>query len=186
MVGRIRYRTRQFWHYLAAAPAANDLDFIKTLLQAPLYDLFKSLSQEEQAHSINVLNKLLERGQKNPDLLTVALLHDVGKSRFPLRLWERVFIVFVKLVLPERSKSWGNSDLLTATTHGWGRFNWLLKKPFLVAEQHPQWGAEMVSKAGGSPLVVALVARHQEKLTKEPSGEEDTLLSKLQMVDDES
>jgi hypothetical protein len=186
MSGRLLYRTRQFWHYLAASPASHDLETVKDILQPSLYALFSSLAPEEQAHSIKILNRFLEMGEKHTDLLMAALLHDVGKSRFPLRLWERVFIVIGKHLFPQLSKDWGMNNPLTPQPGLWNRFSWAMKKPFMVSELHPQWGAEMVAAAGGSSLLAALVRRHQQKLVEPPTAEEDVLLAKLLMVDDES
>jgi hypothetical protein len=186
MAGRILYRTRQFWHYLSSSPAYQDIENIKSILQPPLFVLFSGMSQEEQAHSANILKKLLQKGEKNPELLSAALLHDVGKSRFPLRLWERVFIVLAKMVFPQRCRTWGANNSLAPPSGAWRGFFWRLKKPFMVAELHPQWGAEMAAKAGASRRVVSLIRRHQDWLGESPVEEEDRLLAMLQMVDDES
>jgi hypothetical protein len=186
MAGRLLYRTRQFWHYLSASPASNDLDSIKEYLPLHLYSLFLDLSNEEQAHSINILTKLLENGEENPELLRAALLHDVGKSRFPLRMWERVFIVIAKSSFSEGVKTCGKNNPLAPSPGIWNRLIWSLKKPFMVAEMHPEWGAKMVSDAGGSPLLVSLIRRHQEELEGLSICEEDGLLEKLQIFDDES
>jgi hypothetical protein len=186
MAGRILYRTRQFWHYLAASPASTDLDTVKKILEPPLLDLFLGMSPEEQAHSINILHKLLEMGENNPDLLAAALLHDVGKNRFPLKLRERVLIVLCKMAFPRHIKRWGAGNHLTPPLGFWKGILWRLKKPLMVAEQHPRWGAEMAFKAGANPLVVSLIRRHQEKLDRTRLNQEVDLLLKLQMVDDES
>jgi hypothetical protein len=187
MAGRILYRTRQFWHYLAASPASHDLETIKTFLPPPLLALFSSMSPEEQAHSISILNKLQGQGEQNTNLLAAALLHDVGKSRFPLRLWERVYVVLIKTAVPNLCKEWGANNPLTPAEGAWNGFLWRLKKPFMVAVRHPEWGAEMAAAAGANPQVVALIRRHQDPLTEiTVVNEEDGLLRKLQMVDDES
>jgi hypothetical protein len=53
----------------------------------------------------------------------------------------------------------------------------------VVAIQHPAWGAEMAAEAGSSPLVVALIRRHQNLLQDEAVSLEDRLLGALQRVD---
>jgi hypothetical protein len=168
------YRTSQFWHALKAAPAAEDLQRLRGTLAPPLLALFLQQQASEQAHSLQVFNRLLEAGETDPDLLPAALLHDVGKSRHPLRVWERVLIVLGQALMP------GWVDRLGAgKAHGW-------KRLFAVARQHPAWGAQMVEAAGASPLTVELVRRHQERLAAPPASAADRLLSLLQKFDNES
>jgi len=136
--------------------------------------LFNRMHDSEQAHSLRVYNQLLAQGEKDTDLLVAALLHDVGKSRHPLRLYERVVVVLAKALFPEQVKQWGQGD-----PGGWQR-------PFVIAEQHPAWGAEMAAQAGASPKAVALIYRHQEKLSGKADTHEDQLLLRLQLLDEES
>jgi hypothetical protein len=140
-------------------------------------DLFLRQPPVEQAHSLDVFIQLSEQGENSPDLLAAALLHDVGKSRFPLRPWERAAVVMGKAFFPAWVEKWGVSD-----PRGW-------KRPFVVAAQHARWGAEMADAAGASALTVSLIRRHQD-LTggdrrHDVSGDE-ILLQKLQMIDNES
>jgi hypothetical protein len=61
------------------------------------------------------------------------------------------------------------------------------QRPFIVASQHPRWGAELAIEAGVTPLTANLIRRHQEPLSPEPSSSaswEDQLLWKLKAVDD--
>jgi hypothetical protein len=139
-------------------------------------ELFMRLQNSEQVHSLCLYCQLIEAGERHLDLLIAALLHDVGKTLYPQRLWERMLIVISKAILPESSRQWGQG-----APRGW-------RKPFVVAEQHPAWGADLAAQAGASPLAVALIRRHQSLLTKaEPPGAlslEDQLLYKLQFLDD--
>jgi hypothetical protein len=168
---RIAYRTRQFWQAVSAAPSPTDLDLAHQILSPTLFNLFLEMNRGEQAHSMNILHQLLLMEETQPDLLAAALLHDVGKSRYPLRLWERVEIVLGRAIFPVKSRIWGQGAPL-----GW-------RKPFVVAARHPDWGADMAAAAGASPLTVALIRRHQNRDTA-CSGFEDRLLACLQEVDD--
>jgi hypothetical protein len=58
------------------------------------------------------------------------------------------------------------------------------RRAFIVAEQHPIWGADLAAECGTSQLAVSLIARHQEQIPPEASSMEDILLRKLQAVDD--
>jgi len=139
------------------------------------------MQKNEQAHSLRVLKELRNRREENIDLQTAALLHDVGKIQAPLRLWERILIVIVKAFCPNCVKKWSSAPTGGSLT----RFGW--RRAFIVAEQHPAWGADLASQYGTSPMAVSLIARHQEQLPpvdNNESSEEDWLLRKLQAVDD--
>ena len=189
---RFIYRARQYWHALIDSPAPEDLEQARRILPTPLMDLFMQLQGSEQVHSLRIHERLQEQNEVNKDLLVAALLHDVGKIRYPLHLWERVLIVVSNSLFPEIVKTWGQGE-----PRGW-------RRSFVVAEQHPAWGAEMAAKAGASLMAVALIRRHQEKpanqivkgdhandmLSGQPAEEstllEDRLLSRLQNLDNES
>ena len=177
---RVFYRARQFWLALRAQPTAQDLGQARGFVSAPLMALFNNLQPGEQAHGLHVLRKLLQQGETHPDLLAAALLHDVGKQRCALLLWERAMIVMARALCHEKAKRWGSGsaewDLKRAT--------W--RRPFIVAEQHPAWGAELARQAGASDLLVSLILRHQQPLSPSLHSLEDELLSKLQVLDDES
>lgn len=169
----LSYRVSQFWKALAAAPSQEDLLTAERLLSAELMNLFLRMQPGEQSHSMQVCLQLVKEGYESQDLLTAALLHDVGKSRHPLRAWERALIVIVRRLSPESIERWGNGKV-----HGW-------KRPFAVALQHPEWGAEMVRAVGASELTIRLIQRHQERC-QSYEGAENELLMVLQKVDNES
>jgi hypothetical protein len=103
------------------------------------------------------------------------LLHDVGKARYPFRLWERVLVVVARKLAPRRISAWGDG-----TPTGW-------KRPFVISKQHPAWGAQLASQAGADPLAIELIARHQSKVDEpQPPCEQDRLLRSLQAADDEN
>jgi hypothetical protein len=194
---RIFYRTRQFWQALGASLSPEDLDLVHEVLAPSQRRLFEQLQMSERVHSIKVLRALLDRGEDHPDLLLAALLHDVGKSRFPLNLLDRILIVLGKAFFPQRAKRWGSepvSDLKSLRSYDRPgllveTFLKIWRRPFIIAERHPAWGAEMAARSGASPLAVALIRRHQDELDPGPGsnpGIEQHLLRKLQAVDDNS
>jgi len=180
---RILYRTRQFWHALGSAPSSDSIALAWTLLTPPQQLIFNRMLQSEQVHSLRVLHELLAQQEENKDLLVAALLHDVGKSRFPLHLWERVVIVLAKKIYPAGAKRWGervSED--EQAPRGW-------RRAFIIAEEHPVWGAEMAADAGCSQLTMNLISRHQDIIPVskiDNLSKEDRLLLKLQAIDDES
>jgi putative nucleotidyltransferase with HDIG domain len=120
-----------------------------------------------------VLDVLLEFGEHDPDLLAAALLHDVGKLRHPLHLWERVFIVLARSIAPSWAATKANPD-----GPGW-------QGALAVSEFHAQWGAEMLIEAGASQRLVDLVRRHQD-LPSDCNDVTDRLLARLQQADNQS
>ncbi len=170
----LSYRARQFFQALKASPSSVDLDRVRAILDPALMDLFLRMNASDQAHSIQVMQKLQKEGNSHPDLLSAALLHDVGKYLYPLRIWERMLIVVVKAFLPRQASRWGRAE-----ARGW-------KRAFAVAEQHPAWGAELAAQAGANPTTILLIRRHQDTRPVSSRSFGDQLLIQLQLADDES
>jgi hypothetical protein len=166
-----RYRVRQFWHALAAAPSTEELRQASQALSPELMRLFLRQHPSEQAHSLKIFSLLREQGETSPDLLNAALIHDVGKSRYPLRIWERVLVVIIQALAPGKAQQWGRAE-----PRGW-------KRPFVVASQHPTWGAEMAQACGASVLTTALIRRHHDTPCSNPAQPEDELLRRFQSLD---
>jgi putative nucleotidyltransferase with HDIG domain len=161
------YRACQFWRALTAAPTAEDLSEVCQALPTPLMALFLRLQPDEQAHSFWIYRQLRAENETDVDLLTAALLHDIGKSCYPLHLWERVLNVLGRACFPRQVKDWGQGDPC-----GW-------KRPFVVAQQHPVWGAAMAVGLGASPRAAELIRHHH-------AAPEDPVLLRLQLMDNES
>lgn len=176
-MGRWLYRLRQFLQAVTARVDEQGFKEAQETLAPPLLALFYRLQTSEQVHSLWVYRSLCNQKETHPDLLSAALLHDIGKILHPLTIWQRIEIVLANRLVPDAVKRWGN-----APPTGW-------RKPFVVAAQHPAWGAELAQKAGASPLVVSLIRRHQQTFPAEggdPLSEEDFLLTRLKTFDDES
>jgi hypothetical protein len=165
-------RLRQGFRALGAWMRPVEDQRAAEVLSPALFALYQQMRRAERQHSLRVLQALLETGQTHPDLLTAALLHDVGKIRTAFFLPEKVLVVLVKAAAPGHYWRWGSGS-----ARGW-------RRPFAVSVLHPAWGAEMVAEAGGSSLAVELICRHQDILSKPPQTEADRLLLELQAVDD--
>ena len=104
---RLRYRVNQFWRALHSAPTPADIDLARRILSPKQMVLFLQMLPYEQAHCLRVFKEIyVTRDQdtqaSNLDLWVAALLHDVGKIRHPLHIWERVEIVLARTLLPGR------------------------------------------------------------------------------------
>jgi hypothetical protein len=162
-------RLRQGVRALVSWMRPVDDDTARACLSPDLFALYRQMRRSERQHSLRVLQMLTD---PSPDLVVAALLHDVGKIREPFLLPEKVLVVLVKAFAPRLYWRWGSGS-----AHGW-------RRPFAVSVQHPAWGADMVAKAGGSPLAVELIRRHQDHLDGVPQTEVERLLLALQAVDD--
>jgi len=168
---------------MTAVPDQTGIELAQSILSPQLLVLFLELQPSEINHSFEIARSLITSGKKDPDLLAAALLHDVGKSRSPLNLWERAIVVLAKRLFPATYQKWGTSGDM----QGWRRI-------FVVAEQHPAWGAEMAAAAGASQLTVNLIRRHQGSYSpvskvdfeSELRTREDYFLYQLQLLDEES
>lgn len=172
---RVRYRLRQFWQEVWAKPLSPSQSAeVQSLLSAAEYHLFCRFSPGDQQHSYRVMHQLQQNEHTQPDLLQAALLHDIGKTRTRLRVWDRSLVVLGCRFAPKKATEWGNSADLHA-----------LHKGFVVKAHHPAWGAAMAAAAGSSTRTVALIRRHQDKLDQIIT-EEDHLLQLLQTADNQS
>ncbi len=170
----LTYRARQLWYAYLAAPSQQNLDEVRAILNPGEMGLFEGMQPSEQVHSLAVMQRLRAQDPLSQDLLVAALLHDVGKSLYPLSVWERVLIVLVGALSPGLLARWGAGE-----PHGW-------RRAFVVASQHPQWGADMAARQGASPLAVELIRQHQNYLPADTVLCTETLLGKLQAADGNS
>ncbi len=169
------YRLGQFWRLLTIKALPLEVQEAVTAVLTPSQQqLFAQFDPGDQWHSYQVWRMLQHAGHTHPDLQVAALLHDVGKTRVRLTLWDRTLIVLGQKIWPHKMALWGMGE-----ARGWQR-------PFVVKAQHPAWGADMAAAAGCSPLAVTLIRRHQDDLGETAVHEEDHLLRLLQWADDQN
>ena len=171
-LSRPAYRVRQFRQALWAKPQIEQVEQAKQLLTPIQFELFQQLQLSEQVHALDVFSQLRAQGEIDPDLLAAALLHDVGKILYPLRVWDRVVIVLTKKFVPKLTKQWEQ-----AVPESW-------KRPFVVSAQHPAWGADLAEEREVSSLTAALIRHHQDNTVKGFSQEDQRKLTTLQAVDE--
>lgn len=171
---RIRYRAWQFWQQMWPQPLLPEEEqTVARMLSPAEQQLFARFGASDRRHGYRVMCALCAAGQTHPELLAAALLHDVGKTKVRLSVWQRSLIVLGQLFFPGRLALWGAGEPV-----GW-------KRPFVVKMQHAAWGAEMAATAGSSPLTVWLIGHHQDRA---PDGDETAvrLLRRLQQADDQN
>jgi hypothetical protein len=169
---RVGYRFRQFSQTLFGPSLRVENKSLLPYLSTPQIALFRRMQPSEQAHALQVFGRLRASGQRDRGLLAAALLHDVGKILYPLSVWERVIIVVVKHLFPKAIRRWG-----MARPRG-------LRRPFVVAARHAEWGADLAARAGASPRTVELIRRHQDPPDPHPGSRAERLLAVLRQADD--
>lgn len=172
------YRLGQGLRALASLllPLPVDTALAEQYLTPEEFALFRRLKRSEQQHSLRVLRTVLAQANETPlALVSAALLHDVGKIRYPVGLFGKTLPVLVKVVSPERVTRWSHGDPAK-----------LLIRPFVTYCHHPAYSGELLQAAGSHPDVVWLAAHHAD--TPDCWGGHPLLplLIRLQAADDKS
>lgn len=169
----LSYRLRQGMRALFAFSQQVDYTLAASALTPPQLALFRQMSRGEQLHSLNVLRTILEQESHTPDdLAAAALLHDVGKSRYRLSIAQKSLAIIVHKALPGLYRSLSRGDTLN-----------LWRAPFIVRQQHPRWGAEMLRQTHTAERVLWLVEHHQDAAAKWQNHPHYELLRRLQRAD---
>jgi hypothetical protein len=167
------YRLRQGLRAVFAFSKPVELPLAAQYLTPELLALFRQMRRSEQLHSLNVLRDVLAQGATPRELCVAALLHDVGKSRFPLWTWQKTLAVLVRKFAPTQFDRWSKGDPAN-----------LWMRPFVVYVEHPAWSAELIRAAGASADAIWLVTHHQESAEFWDSHPLAPLLHRLKQADD--
>lgn len=167
------YRLRQFVNTVATPKLpANAWPLVEAILSADEVALFRRHAEVDRVHSFRVLRTLQEAGESDQHLLAAALLHDVGKSRARPTLWDRVAGSLGDRFFAERVSVWAQG----------GDEVW--RRPFVIRQQHAEWGAQMAREAGSHPTTVRLIRYHQRDPQSLSEPYERRLVQRLQWADD--
>ena len=169
------YRLQQGVRALVAFSQPVDLGLAERYLSQPLLALFQHMNRGEQLHSLAVLRDVLVQGDTPTDLAVAALLHDVGKSRYPIDMWQKTLAVIVRRLVPSAYTRWSEGSALN-----------LWERPFVVYQQHPLWSAELLRTAGASEVACWLVAHHASCVETAPTPAQLEWLKRLQQADDQN
>jgi HD domain len=180
------YRARQFFHAFGAlvsgrCESESDSTSLVRYLSPPQRKLFNAMPAPDRRHSLAVLYSLQRMGETDPDLMTAALLHDVGKSEYDavgrrirtVPLWCRVMSVVI-MMLPhgERLLRWLAAQGATRPKG--------MRHAFYLSWEHPRLGAALATHLGVSPQCAALIRDHR----RPPSLDDPPLLTALWRADD--
>ena len=181
MVKTIHYRVGQFIRALTARVPEKELEQAIRILTPKARTLFRLQAVQDQHHALAVYHTLRQAGHTNPQLLAAALLHDAGKATARLPAWLRAIIVLLERFAPRLLARLGldeSQEHGQSLPDGW-------RRSFVAHIHHPGIGARRDQEAGCSPLTVALIRRHQDKLSNDAphTGEENQLLAALQAAD---
>ena len=145
---------------LAPSLFPPDDGFARERLPDPEYRLYAAMEGPDRDHAVRVAKALLAR---RPDadgvLVRAALLHDVGKSGLPFRLWQRIVAHLVTPDLPAAPRLEGLAGVQQRNLH------------------HPRYGAALIREVGGCEAVARLIERHHGS-----DGDPDAAL--LHQIDD--
>lgn len=91
------YRIKQFMWTLVAKMSSEEIAFVNSYLSEREQQLFRQLKVYEQKHSLRVAYEMKEKvknnSQKQAVYICAGLLHDIGKSQYPLNPIEKSIIV---------------------------------------------------------------------------------------------
>ena len=150
---RVRYRIGQFLRALSPLVPARDRALAAAVLAPAQCAAFRRMAPADQRHAVRVLRLLVREGARDADLLTAALLHDLGKvdaaGAGQVRLPHRVARVVLERLWPA---AWDRASARPrrGPLHG-----------CYLLRYHPALGAAWAARLGCSPRACALIAAHQ-------------------------
>lgn len=170
-------RIKQGVRALAAFTQPVERELAADYLNDAQLALFDRMKRSEQLHSLNVLRSLQVQpeGEPSDSLAVAALLHDVGKIRGPLAIWQKSLAVLVRAFAPGVFTAWSQGD---------GSRSW--EMACVVAEQHPAWSAELVAETGADETTLWLIRHHAESPANWRDHPDMALLERLRRADDEN
>jgi hypothetical protein len=167
-------RVQQGFRALLAFATRLDIGLAQHYLSQEELNAFQQMARAEQLHSLNVLRDVLAQPDKTPHVLAVvALLHDVGKSRYHLAVWQKTVAVLVKAFMP-RLASYLTRD---ETLNFW-------RAPFTIRKYHPKWGADILRACQSDNVTIWLAEHHQDNADHHIDHPNYQLLCRLQEADD--
>lgn len=140
------YRVKQFIAAITARITKEDVDFVRTYLSQSERALFFRLKPYEQRHCIEVANKLKKMAHNDREMIRLGLLHDVGKTVYPLNPIEKSIIVVLDHVSKGKIKKYSKCKMVKCYY------------------EHPQIGYHLMKKQGDyDEAFLNKIKKHHEK-----------------------
>lgn len=166
-------RLQQGVHSLLAPLLPLDVTPARAILSDEQFALFRQLRRDEQLHALRVLAAVREQPGEMPlALARAALLHDIGKLRYPLSVFGKTWAVLLSGIRPQ-----------AAARRGTGGRVAFWQRPQHAMSQHPAWGAELAAAAGANERTCWLIAEHQTPAARWATHPDIKLLRRLQAAD---
>ena len=134
----------QFIGHLTARVDPGEIERARPLLPDTAWALFSGMPTADRRHALDVAARLATAGQRDPDLLTAALLHDNAKGH-RMRLWHRVAGVLLEAVSPRTL-----ARLASSHERSW-------RYPFHLYLHHAALSADAALAAGCSTRAAAFI-----------------------------
>jgi predicted HD phosphohydrolase len=132
------HRVAQFIDHLTARVDPGEEERARQLVPNAAWHLFAAMPIPDRRHALDVTSRLVAAGQRDPDLLTAAMLHDVAKGS-RMRLWHRVAGVVLQASVPHALARLASPD-----PGSW-------RYPFHLYLHHAALSADAAVAAGCSP-----------------------------------
>jgi hypothetical protein len=143
------HRVGQFIGHLTARVDPGEIERARPLLPDTAWSLFSGMPTADRRHALDVAARLAAAGQRDPDLLAAALLHDIAKGH-RMRLWHRVAGVVLEAVTPRAL-----ARLASSEQRSW-------RYPFHLYLHHASLSADAALGAGCTPRTAAFIRGSSE------------------------
>jgi hypothetical protein len=138
------YRVAQFVGQVRERVSDDEESFVRRVLPAKAATLFAGMPVADRRNGLDVAERLQASGQRDPDLLAAALLHDAAKGH-RMRLWHRVSGVLLQALAPRFL-----GRLASPRETSW-------RYPFHLYLHHGPMSAEAARAAGCSDRCAAFI-----------------------------
>ena len=138
------HRVGQFVSHVRARVDPEDERRAAAHLPPRARALFRGMPVADRRHALDVVDRLVAGGNRDPDLLAAALRHDAAKGG-RMRLWHRVAGVLLERLAPALLRRVASPDPRSA------------QHPFWLYLHHGPMSADLAAGAGCTPRTVRLI-----------------------------